>query len=169
MDPASGVTTSGSVHPRTELRESTATGGAAAWSASATNTMTVTGKVLKGSGVTIGQVFNGPDSITLAELQYSSGGFSLFYEEAKGQGKSSGLGAGTPLNTRYTFTMGFSKNVLTVSINGRQVYSHTPSAGILGSKFYFKVGDYDQNATRGAVGTTAHSIVENYSVAVVHD
>jgi len=49
------------------------------WSASATNTMTVTGKVLKGSGVTIESPnFNGGDSITLAELQYSGGGFTLF-------------------------------------------------------------------------------------------
>jgi hypothetical protein len=168
MDPATGVTTSGSVHPRTELRESNATGGAATWSPAGTNTMTVTGKVVKGGGVTIAQVFNGPQSITLGELQYSSGGFTLFYEEAKGGGGSTGLGNAVPLNTKYTFTMGFSKNVLTVSINGKQVYSHTPSAGILGSKFYFKVGDYDQTATKGTPGTTAHSIVEVYSVDVVH-
>lgn len=168
MDPATGVTTSGSVHPRSELRESNATGGAANWSPAGTNTMTVSGKVVKGGGVTIAQVFNGPRSITLGELQYSSGGFSLFYEEAKGAGGSTGLGNAVPLDTKYTFTMGFSKNVLTVSINGKQVYSHTPSAGILGSTFYFKVGNYDQTATTGTPGTTAHSLVEVYSVDVVH-
>jgi hypothetical protein len=30
------------------------------------------------------------------------------------------------------------------------------------------VWDYDQTASRGAVGTTAHSIVEDYNVLVVH-
>jgi hypothetical protein len=92
----------------------------------------------------------------------------LLYEEAKGGGTSASLGNAVPLDTKYTFTMGFSKNVLTVSLNGKQVYSHTPSAGILGSKFYFKVGDYDQTSTKGTPGTTANSIVEVYSVDVVH-
>jgi hypothetical protein len=168
MDPATGVTTSGSVHPRTELREMSPAGAGAAWPSDAINTMTVTGKVLKGSNVTIAQVFNGPPSIPLAELQYSSGGFTLFYEEAKGQGRSTGLGNAVPLNTKYTFAMALSKGVLSVSINGKQVYTHTPSAGILASKFYFKVGNYDQTSTRGAVSTAAHSIVEAYSVVVVH-
>jgi len=167
MDPATGVTTSGSVHPRTELREMSMTG-TAAWSSEAINTMSVTGKVLKGSSVTIAQVFNGPESITLAELQYSSNGFTLFYEEAKGQGNSTKLGNAVPLNTQYTFTIGLSKNVLSLSINGKPVYSHTPSSHTLGSKFYFKVGNYDQTASPGAVGTTAHSLVEVYKVAVVH-
>jgi len=76
MDPATGITTSGSAHPRTELRESVP------WQARCLVSlgdqhMTVTGKVLKGSGVTIAQIFNGGDSITLAELQYSGGGFTL--------------------------------------------------------------------------------------------
>ncbi|HEY2728425.1 MAG TPA: polysaccharide lyase family 7 protein [Polyangia bacterium] len=168
MDPATGITTSGSVHPRTELRESNATGGAADWSPAGTNTMTVTGKVTKGGRITIAQVFNGPQSIPLGELQYSSSGFTLLYEEAKGGGVSTGLGNAVPLNSNYTFTMGLSKNVLTVSINGKQVYSHTPSAAILGSKFYFKVGNYDQTSTKGTPGTTANSIVEVYGVDVAH-
>ena len=168
MDPATGITTANSAHPRTELRESNPAGGAAAWSPSGTNTMTVTGKVLKGSGITIAQVFNGGDGNTLAELQYSSGGFSLFYEEVRGQGGSTNLGNPTPLNTHYSFTIGFSRNVLTVSINGKQVFSRTPSARILASNFFFKVGDYDQTSTGGPVGTTPHSIVEDYSVALMH-
>jgi len=168
MDPATGITTQNSTRCRTELRESNANGGAANWSPSGTNTMTVTGMVLRGSGITIAQVFNGGDGITLGELQYSSGGFTLFYEESRGGGGSTGLGNAVPLDTKYTFTMGLSKNVLTVSLNGKQVYSHTPSAGILGSKFYFKVGNYDQTATKGTPGTTAHSLVEVYSVDVVH-
>jgi hypothetical protein len=43
-----------------------------------------------------------------------------------------------------------------------------PSSGILGSTFYFKVGNYDQTTSSGTPGTTAHSIVEDYSIAVVH-
>lgn len=168
MDPATGVTTANSTHPRTELRESNANGASADWSPAATNTMTVTGKVLKGSGVTIAQVFNGGDGITLAELQYSSGGFTVFYEESRGGGGSTNLGNGTALNAQYTFTMAFSKNILTIAINGKPVYAHTPSGRILTSKFYFKVGNYDQGSTAGTPGTTAHSIVETYSVVVVH-
>jgi hypothetical protein len=113
MDPATGVTTADSNHCRTELRESTPSGAAASWSPSGTNTMTVNGKVLKGSNVTIAQVFNRRDGITLAELQYSSSGFTVFYEESRGNGGTSGLGNATPLNTPYTFTMSLSKNVLT--------------------------------------------------------
>jgi hypothetical protein len=168
MDPATGVTTADSNHCRTELRESTSTGAAASWSPSGTNTMTVTGKVLKGSNVTIAQVFNRRDGITLAELQYSSSGFTVFYEESRGNGGTSSLGNGTALDTPYTFTMSLSKNVLTIAISGKQVYSRTPSLGILTSSFYFKVGNYDQGTTAGAAGTTAHSIVEDYSIAVAH-
>jgi hypothetical protein len=168
MDPVTGVTTPNSLHPRTELRELSATGDGAAWSAAGTNTMTVTGKVLKGSGVAIAQVFNGGDGITLAELQYSSGGFTLFYEEARGAGSSTGLGTKVALDTRYTFTMALTKGVLTVTINDKQVYSHTPGGAVSGSRFYFKVGNYDQGSTRGPVSTTARSIVEVYSAVVVH-
>jgi hypothetical protein len=168
MDPVTGVTTPNSQHPRTELREMTPAGGAAAWSAAGTNTMVVKGKVIKGSSVTIAQVFNGPGSITLAELQYSSGGFTLFYEEARGQGGSTSLGNAVPLNTPYTFTLSLTKNVLGVSINGKQVYTHTPSGGTLNSKFYFKVGNYDQTTSRGAISTNAKSVVEVYSAEVVH-
>jgi hypothetical protein len=171
MDPVTGITTPGSTHPRTELRESAPNGGEAAWSASATNTMTVSGKVLQGTSVTIAQVFNGPQSIPLGELQYNSGkgGFELFYEEAKGGGSENDLKTPIALGSKYTFTIALSQGVLSVTVNGKQVYSHTPSSGILSSTFYFKVGDYDQTATAGAVSTTPRSIVENYSVLVVHE
>jgi hypothetical protein len=64
--------------------------------------------------------------------------------------------------------MEFSKNVLTVSLNGNQVFMRAPSSRILASTFYFKAGNYDQTTSRGTPGTTAHSIVEDYSIAVVH-
>jgi len=177
MDPQHGITTSGSKHPRCEMRESTSSGAQAGWSPYASNTMTVVGKVLKvggGSGgdVTIGQVFNGSDSITMAELQYSNGskGFKLFYEEAKGQGgKPLDLHVPIAIGEKYTFTMGLSKGKLTVSVNGKQVYSKTPSSSALNNKFYFKFGNYDQTATAGSISTTPYTQVEVYSASVSHN
>ena len=172
MDPPTGITTNGSIHPRTELRESKPDNSEPLWSASAINTLTVTGKAIKCDSCTIGQVFNGPDSITLAELQYSSsngGSLKVFYEEAKSMGLPLvDLGVSVPLDTQYTYIMSFSKNVLTVSVNGKVRYTHNPSASILASKFYFKVGDYDQKATAGAVSTAVNSQIENYSIVVSH-
>ena len=45
MDTQTGITTSGSTHCRTELREVTSSGAQAAWAPSGTNTMDVTGQV----------------------------------------------------------------------------------------------------------------------------
>src|SRR5579859_4617134 len=75
MDTQTGITTSGSLHPRCEMREMTTGGPAAAWSAADTNKMTVTGKVLMlGSGssgkTTVSQVFDNTGGFPLCELQY---------------------------------------------------------------------------------------------------
>ena len=175
MDPATGITTSGSTHCRTEMRESGPSGGQAAWSSSGINTMTVSGKVLRvgggGSGnVTVGQVFNGSDSIALCELQYSvnRSGFELFYEESKGNGSATPLSTSIALNTPYTFTLGFSNGELTVVVDGKQVYSKMPTPGTAAKKFNFKVGDYDQTSGAGSVSTTPYTLVENYGITVVH-
>lgn len=172
MDPVTGTTTSGSTRCRTEMREGTLDGKQAAWSASATNRMTVEGKIIKGSGatITIGQILNGTDSFPLAEFEWSSGkgGFQLFYEEAKGGGETIGLNTSWPQNQKYTFTLELTNNKLTISVNGKQVYSRTPGANMLTKKFYFKAGNYDQNTSSGPASTTPHSIVEIYKVDVVH-
>jgi hypothetical protein len=168
MDPPTGITTSGSTRCRTELRESTVTGGQAAWHTTGTNTMTVTGKVVKGSGVTVAQVFDGGGGNTLCELQFNGKGFGLFYEESKGSGGNVSLNAPVALNTKYTFTLSLSNGMLTVTINGKQVYTHVPGSDAAKSTFYFKVGNYDQGTSAGPISTTAHSIVENYSIVVVH-
>jgi Alginate lyase len=169
MDTQTGITTSGSTHCRTELREVTSSGTLAAWAPSGTNTMDVTGQVtLLGGGssgaVTVGQVFNSNDSIPLCELMYSAsvGGFVLLYEEAKGAGTTVDLQTPVALNT-------LTNSVLTVSINGTQVYSQTPSSNILTKEFYFKCGNYDQTTSSGAVTTTPYTVVENYSIDVVHE
>ena len=175
MDTQTGITTPGSTHCRTELRELTSSGAHAAWAPSDTNTMDITGEVtLLGGGssgkVTVGQVYNSNDSIPLGELQYSAsvGGFILHYEVAKGAGTDIDLQTYVALNTPYSFQLSLTNGVLTVSINGTQVYSHTPSSSIIANEFYFKCGNYDQTTTAGDVTTTPYTIVEIYSIKVVH-
>jgi hypothetical protein len=171
MDPATGITTSGSKHCRTELREQTPGAGDAAWPSSGRHSMTVQGQVVKlgGGSIAVGQLFNATDSIPLCELQYTSGqGFSLLYEEAKGGGSSTDLKTAVALNTRYSFVLAMVDGKLSVSINGKEVFTRTPSAGILDNEFYFKVGNYDQSSSAGTPSTTPYSIVEAYQVDVVH-
>jgi hypothetical protein len=72
------------------------------------------------------------------------------------------------LNNPYSFQLSLTNGVLTVSLNGIQVYSHTLSSNILSKEFYFKCGNYDQTTSSGAVTTTPYTIVENYSINVVH-
>jgi hypothetical protein len=72
------------------------------------------------------------------------------------------------LNTPYSFQLSLTNGVLTVSINGKLVHSHTPSATILANQFCFKCGNYDQTTIAGAVTTAPYTIVENYSINVVH-
>jgi hypothetical protein len=176
MDPATGITTPGSVHCRSELHETDSSGKGAEWTSSGTNTMTVSGTVLKVGGgssgdVTIAQVFNDTDSITLCELQYNvgRGGLELFYEEAKGNGGETDLKTPIALGSPYTFILDLSSGVLTVTVNGKQVYSHKPSSAVSGNNFFFKVGNYDQTASAGPISTTPYTIVEDYSVTVVHE
>jgi len=171
MDPAAGVTTSGSQHCRTEMREQAPGAGKAAWPSSGTHSMTVEGKVVKlgGGSVAVGQLYNATDSIPLCELEYTTGQrFSLLYEEAKGAGSITDLKTPVALDTRYTFALSMTDGKLSVSINGQEVYTRTPSAGILANQFYFKVGNYDQSSTAGTPSTTPYSIVEAYKVDVVH-
>ena len=181
MDTQTGIATSGSTHCRTELREMTSSGALAAWAPNGTNTMDVTGKVtLLGGGssgkVTVGQIHvsvsdDDDDPPPLCELQYSASvsGFVLLYEEVKGEGKTYDLKTPVAMNTPYSFQLSLTNSELTVSINGRQVFSRMPSASILTKKFYFKCGNYDQTAIAGPVTTTPYTIVENCSINVVHN
>jgi Alginate lyase len=175
MDPATGVTTSGSQHCRTELRELTRDGIAAAWASSGTNRLTVSGKVRAvgggtGGHVTVGQVFNDTDSIPLFELEYATklGGFEGLYEETKGGGTTTNLAAPTAPNAPYTFELELSASVLTVRLNGNVVYMKTPSAALGAKRFYFKLGAYDQTATAGPPSTTPYTVVGADAVTVVH-
>ena len=173
MDPQTGVTTGGSAHPRTELRELDATGKGAHWSPTGTNTLIVTGKAITCDSCTIGQIFDDSASSTLAELEYSSasgGSMRLFYEEAKGAGGTPlDLGVRIPHNTPYTFELSFSHGLITISVDQEQVYMLAPSASVLAGEFYFKAGDYDQEAVAGPVTTDESSRIENYSIVVAHE
>jgi len=177
MDPKTGTTTSGSSHPRSEMREQQSAGGNAAWSWSGTNTMTNQAAVtLQGGGssgsTTIGQLFNSTDSIPLVELEYTAtpnskgGNFKILYEEAKGAGTYTELSTKAALGAKFTYQLALSGGTATVSVNGSQVFSKKPSFS--GKTFYFKCGNYDQTAASGSVSTTPYTIVELYSVSVVH-
>jgi hypothetical protein len=168
VDTATGDTTSGSQHPRTELREKST------WKASATNTLDVTGKVtMLGGGssgkTTVGQVFNDTDSIPLLELVYlADGTFEVLYEEAKGAGTYTALSASAPIGAEFTYRLALSSGQLTVSIGGTSRFTMTPSATVSGNDFYFKAGNYDQTAVAGTVTTTPYTIVDLASIVISH-
>jgi hypothetical protein len=168
MDTMTGTTTSGSLHPRCELRES------ATWLASGTNTLKVTGHVaMLGGGATgkttVGQVFNADGSIPLAELIYlGDGTFEVLYEEAKGGGSYTKTTATAALGADYTFVLSLSSGQLVISIDNTAVFTMKPSAAVSGNHFYFKAGDYDQTATSGATSTVPYSLVENSTIQIVH-
>ncbi|TVY07486.1 polysaccharide lyase family 7 protein [Paenibacillus cremeus] len=177
MDPQTGTPTSGSSHPRSELREITTSGANAAWSMTGTNTMTNTAKVtLQGGGTsgntTIGQVFDSTGGFPLCEFEYEAtpnsngGNFRILYEESSGNGTYTYLSNVVPLNTQFTYKLSLSGGVLTVYVNGQSVFSKNPN--LSGDQFYFKTGNYDQTATAGSNSTTPYTIVELNSVSVVH-
>ena len=85
------------------------------------------------------------------------------------QGDTFDMNTSVPLNARYTFSLEMLDGKLRVTINGKEVYTRTPSAGILDNKFYFKAGNYDQSAVAGTPDKTPYSIVATYSVTVEHD
>ncbi len=169
MDPQKGFATSGSQHPRVEMHEN------GTWGTSGTNTMTVQLKVNKvgdSGDVTIAQVFQNNEG-TLAELQYTgTGRLKLFYEENKGGSSSTqDLGVTVALGTKFTYELAFSAKKLTVQINGKQVYSKTPSSTVQSRKMYFKYGTYDQTATKitsGSPTTAVYTQADFYSVSVTH-
>jgi len=113
MDTKTGITTPGSTHCRTELREMTSSGAHAAWAPSVTNTMDVAGKVtLLGGGsngkVTVGQVYNSNDSIPLCELMYSAsvGGFVwVCLAVRRSQGRGNGGRSKNPCRSEHPVSL----------------------------------------------------------------
>ncbi len=121
MDPQRGVTTSGSLHPRSEMREITS-----GWPASGTNVMTAEVMVPQvPQKVTIGQIFQAPNapSKPLLELEYlSSGQLKLLLERDKNGSNGAGadflpVGNITP-GTSFRYQISLTANVIHIAIDG---------------------------------------------------
>ena len=164
-----GVSTGHSLHCRTEMKENNHN-----FKASSSNTLTVTGKVTKGSsGITIGQVFNDSKDIPLAELQFTGKAFAVLYEEARGKGKTHPIAASTAVGKAYTYSMSLTKGVLTVTVNGVS-WSTKPTSAVSSDTFYFKAGNYDQGSSANpkqnsaTVSSTIRSSVEISALTTQH-
>lgn len=165
IDPAQGWTTSGSKHPRTELRE------AATWTSAGINQLNATVAVPQVPHHTaIGQIFQGSGpSKPLCELQVASDGVVRLLLENTNQGGSStvhGIASVVP-GARFDYELGLTGTTITVKVGGA-VQSFTMDASFDGERFYFKAGDYDQSAVPGAPSTSPGTIVKFYALALTH-
>lgn len=172
MDPTTGCTTSGSLHPRTELREMSASGAKASWPATGTHVLSVTERVPQvPDHVSVGQIFQAPPypSKPLLELEYHHDGTLVLLLENTNQGGSATfttVGAVPPGST-YQYALSLSGTSITVTINGTSSTFTLPPT-FVGESFYFKAGDYDQTATAGTPGTTPGTLVEITALSVTH-
>lgn len=142
------ATTSGSAHCRTELREvDRSSGQNAAWSPKGTNALKVTMTVVKADdgthGTAIGQVFAADASKPLAEMYYSRKGEIVVGVKPNPDDGQIVTKLGTvAVGTQFTYEMAYSKDVLSISINGKKTLLDTfewesPDC-------YFKSGNYNQ-------------------------
>jgi hypothetical protein len=164
-DPTVGWATSGSQHPRTEMREN------ATWSTSGTNIIDATVAVTKvPSNTTVGQIFQGDGpSKPLCELQVTSGGtVNLLLENTNQGGDANEHKVGTvTIGQKFTYEMQLKGTTITVKINGATT-TFTMDSSFDGETFYFKAGDYDQSATLGTPQTTAGTVVKFYALKITH-
>ncbi|MBJ9963063.1 polysaccharide lyase family 7 protein [Burkholderia seminalis] len=165
MDPTQGWTTSGSLHPRTELREN------ALWPTSGTNRLNATVAVTQvPDHTTIGQIFQGTGpSKPLCELQFTSGGVVQLLLESTNQG---GKSTTTPITTvgvgkKFSYALSLSGTTITVTANGT-TKTFTMDSSFDGESFYFKAGDYDQTAVSGTPLTTPGTVVKFYALTLTH-
>ncbi|MES2149362.1 MAG: polysaccharide lyase family 7 protein [Pseudomonadota bacterium] len=165
MDPAVGWTTSGSLHPRTEMREN------AIWTTGGTNLLDGTVKVTQvPSTTTIAQIFQGTGpSKPLCELEVSSSGtVKLFLENTNQGGGGTTTTVGTvPIGTKFTYQLKLSGSTITVTVNGTPS-TFTMDSSFNGESFYFKAGDYDQSAVSGTPQTTPGTVVKYYALKISH-
>ncbi len=164
-DPATGWTTSGSLHPRVELRETTN------WPTTGTNILDATVTVTKlPSHTTVGQIFQGSGpSKPLCELEVDSNGVIQLLLEKTNQGGSANFYqvGSVPVGTQFNYEMMLSGTTITIKING-VASSFTMDPSFDGETFYFKAGDYDQTAVSGTPATTPSTIVKFYSLKITH-
>ncbi|CDG82612.1 alginate lyase family protein [Janthinobacterium agaricidamnosum NBRC 102515 = DSM 9628] len=165
MDPAQGWTTSGSRHPRTELREN------AIWSTKGRNKLNATVAVTKvPKNTAIAQIFQGTGpSKPLCELQVTSGGLVQFFLEDTNQGGSAKTYPiiTIPLGTRFNYELSLTGSTITVTVNNT-VRTFTMDSSFIGTSFYFKAGNYDQSAVAGPPLTTPGTVVKFYGLTLTH-
>ena len=164
-DPKQGWTTSGSLHPRVELREN------ATWKTSGTNVLAATVDVVEvPSHTTIGQIFQGSGpSKPLCELQVTSAGVVQLLLEDTNEGGSSTVPKITTvsLGTKFDYQLELSGTTITVTVNNVTTTFPMP-ASFIGESFYFKAGDYDQSAVAGTPLTSVSTIVQFYALSIKH-
>lgn len=155
------VTTTNSLHCRTELRETSPS----SWSPKdATNKMMVSLIVVKaddsGRGTVIGQIHI-DDSISskpVCELYYNSDGdISIGVEQTLSGGDEAFTDLGNvPLGSEFSYQLEYSSGSLKVAINGN---STTVDTGKLDAPdSYFKVGNYNQGSSPSEVHFFAISV-----------
>jgi hypothetical protein len=141
-------TSSGSTHCRTELREvDNKTGKNAAWSPKNTNSLTVSMTVEAADdgshGTAIGQVFASDASKPLAEMYYSrKGEIVVGVKPDADSGQIVTKVGDVAVGTKFEYKLEYSKDVLTVTINGQATTLDTGSWD--SPNCYFKTGNYNQ-------------------------
>ncbi|WP_322013406.1 polysaccharide lyase family 7 protein [Paraburkholderia sp. J12] len=165
MDPTQGWTTSGSLHPRVELRET------AIWTTAGTNKLDATVAVTQvPDHTTIGQIFQGTGpSKPLCELQFTAAGEVQLLLENTNQGGSATIYpiASVPLGTTFNYELALTGTTITVTVNGT-VRTFTMDSSFEGESFYFKAGNYDQTAVSGTPLTTPGTVVQFYALTLTH-
>lgn len=180
--PVTGVTTSGSSYPRTELRETMSDGSVYNWSPTAgtatlnatlaLNRVPSTGKVTVGQilGVGTGGTTSGPLITLVYKYDFTIGTGIL---EAAVRSTPGGtttthytVATGIPLNTKFSYQIQVRPDMtLSVQINGVTKYSAPIDPSWTSQGMYFKAGDYVQDN----VGTSTEGArVSFYSLFVAH-
>lgn len=157
------VTTPNSLHCRTELRESSPS----SWDPNASNNkLTVTLAVEQpdnsGYGTVVGQIHIADNVSTkpVAELYYSSSGdLTMGVEQTRSGGDEVMTQVGNvPVGQQFTYTISYSSNVLSVSINGGAAQTLS-TYSLDAPASYFKVGNYNQ----GSSASDVHFLAINVS------
>ncbi len=141
--PTNGLTTSGSMYPRSELREMTEGGKTqAAWSTTdGTHTMTIeqaiTAVPTVKKHVVAGQIHDGTTDVITIRLEYPR----LFVDHNGSHGNT--LTANYVLGTRFTVKIEVAAGQIQVYYNGAATSADTFAR--TGSSMYFKAGAYTQS------------------------
>lgn len=160
-------TSSGSSHCRTELREvDSETGANAAWSPKNTNSLTVSMTVEEADdgshGTAIGQVFAADKSKPLAEMYYSREGEIEVGVKPDADSNQIVTPVGdVAVGTEFEYTLEYSEDVLTVTINGEATQLDTGSWD--SPDCYFKTGNYNQGKSADSSKVVISAIEVSHS------